>query len=68
MSLALLATLPSFVGPLGFLLSALLVVVLVLVVGRLLFGLAWNVVLIVLVALGVLWLLGAAGSSPPPFR
>lgn len=59
------ATLPPlFVGPIGFLLSSLLLIVLILVVARLVFGLAWKLVKIAAIVLLVLWLLGAIGSGP----
>ena len=56
---------PAFVGPLAFLLGTLLVIVLLLLIGRLVFGFAWNVIVIVAVALIVLWLVGAVRSGPP---
>ena len=59
------ATLPPlFVGPTGFLLSSLLLIVLILVVARLVFGLAWKLVKIAAVVLLVFWLLGVIGSGP----
>ena len=65
MSFAIAAAVALFVGPLGFLLSALLVIVLILVVGRLLFGLAWNLLVIGAVVVAAIWLLGATSSGPP---
>lgn len=56
---------PLFVGPLAFLLGAVLVILVVLTVARVVFGLAWRLVVIGAVVLGVLWLLGAVGSGPP---
>lgn len=57
---------PLFVGPIGFLLSALLAIVLVLLIARIVVGLAWKLVAVGAVVLGALWLVGAAGSGPPP--
>lgn len=59
------ALVPLFVGPLAFLLAALLVILVVLTVARVVFGLAWRLVVIGAVVLGVLWLLGVVGSGPP---
>lgn len=67
MSPGLTAGLPLLVGPLVFLVGALLLVTLVLAVARLVFGLAWRLVVIGAVVLGVLWLLGAVRSGPPAF-
>lgn len=55
---------PLFVGQVGFLLSSLLLLVLILVVARLVFGLAWKLIKVAAVVLLVLWLLGAIGSGP----
>ncbi|MFT4946384.1 MAG: putative RND superfamily exporter protein [Natronomonas sp.] len=56
---------PLFIGPLGFLISALVVIVLVLVLLRVVFALAWRLIVIAAVVLGVLWLLGALGINTP---
>lgn len=56
---------PLFVGPVGFLLGTLLVILLVLLVARVVFGLAWKLVVIGAVALVVLWLLGGLGTGSP---
>ena len=61
MTLDLLGATPLFVGPTGFLLVALLFILLVLVVARVVIGLAWKLVVIGAVVLGVLWLLGFVG-------
>lgn len=55
---------PPFLGPIGFLLSTLVVIVLVVLIARLVLGLAWKLVVIGAVVLGALWLLGAI-SGPP---
>ena len=65
MSVAIATAVALFVGPLGFLLSALLVIALILVVGRLLFGLAWNLLVIGAVVVAAIWLLGVTSSGPP---
>lgn len=56
---------PSFVGPIAFLLWALLGIVLILLVARIVFGLAWRLVVVGAGVLGVIWLLNAVGSGPP---
>lgn len=56
---------PLFLGPLWFILSTLLVIVVVLVVLRLLIGLAWRLVVIVAIILAVLWLFGTVSTGPP---
>ncbi|MXR52349.1 hypothetical protein GRX03_12135 [Halovenus sp. WSH3] len=58
-----------FVGPLGLLLSALVTILLILVVLRIVFALAWRLVVVVAVVLAILWLLGAVGigTPGPPF-
>lgn len=56
---------PLFVGPSAFLLVTLLVIVLILAIARLVFGLAWKLVVIGAVVLGLLWLLGVIGSGAP---
>ena len=59
-----LATLsPLFVGPSAFLIGALLVIVLVLVIARVVIGLAWKLVVIGATVLGVLWIVGAIGTG-----
>lgn len=59
---------PLFVGPGGFLLGTLLFIVVILVIARLVFALAWRVVVIGAIILGLLWLLGAVGFGPPGLR
>lgn len=56
---------PLFVGPSAFLLVTLLALVLLLLVVRVIFGLALKLVVVGAVVLGLLWLLGAVGSVPP---
>jgi predicted RND superfamily exporter protein len=56
---------PLFVGPLAFLVVGLLAIVLVLSIARLIFSLAWDILVIAAIVLGVLWLLGAVGGGPP---
>lgn len=59
-----------FIGPLGFLISALIVILLVLAILRIVFAVAWRLVVVAAVVLAILWLLGAVGIStpgPPPF-
>lgn len=50
---------PLFVGPGGFLIFTLLVIILILVIARLVFALAWKVIFVGAIVLGLLWLLGA---------
>ena len=59
MMLEFAAFTPLFVGPLGFLLVTLLVIIGILIVARLVFAVAWKVILVGAVVLGLLWLLGA---------
>lgn len=54
-----------FLGPLGFLLSALVAILLVLAILRIVFALAWRLVVVAAVVLAILWLLGAVGISTP---
>jgi membrane-associated phospholipid phosphatase len=56
---------PLFVGPSVFLVGTLLAIVVVLVIARVVIGLAWKLVVIGAIVLGVLWLLGAIGVGPP---
>lgn len=56
---------PLFVGPTAFLLGTLLLIVVALVVARIIFAIAWRIIVILAVVLGVLWLLGAIGAGPP---
>lgn len=67
------AATPLFVGPSAFLIGLLLVIFLVLVIARIVIGLAWKLILIGAIVLGVLWLAGAVGSggfsgTPPGLR
>lgn len=63
-----LATLaPLFVGPSAALIGTLLAIVVVLVIARVLIGLAWKFVVIGAIILSVLWLLGAVSVGPPGF-
>lgn len=61
----LAALAPLFVGPSVFLIGTLLAIVLVIVIARVLIGLAWKLVVIGAIILGVLWLLGAVSVGPP---
>lgn len=54
---------PLFVGPSGFLIGLLLLIVLVFVIARVLLGFAWKLVVIAAVVLGVLWLVGVIGAG-----
>lgn len=56
---------PLFLGPSVFLVGALLLIVLVLVIARVVIGLAWKLVVIGAVILGVLWLLGVISLGLP---
>lgn len=58
---------PLFVGPLWGLLVALLIIVLFLAVIRLVLGVAWRLVVVAALILGILWLVGVFRSGPPPF-
>lgn len=60
-----IAAVPLFVGPLAFLVVGLLAIVVVLSIARLIFSLAWDILVIAAIVLGVLWLLGAVGGGPP---
>ncbi|MFB6187229.1 MAG: hypothetical protein ABEI86_10230 [Halobacteriaceae archaeon] len=59
------SSIPLFLGPLTappVLIGVLIVILLILVVGRVLIGIAWKLVLIALAVVVGLWLLGAIGS------
>jgi hypothetical protein len=56
---------PLFIGPLVFLLGGLVVILVVLSIARLVFSLAWDLLVVAAVVLGVLWLLGYLGAGPP---
>lgn len=56
---------PLFIGPLVFALVGLLAILLLISVVRLVFSLAWDILVIAAIVLGVLWLLGAIGAGPP---
>lgn len=58
---------PLFVGPVGFLLMTLLVIGLILLVARVIFGVAVKLIMIGAVILGVLWLMDTVGAGPPAF-
>lgn len=55
---------PLFLGPIGFLVSTLIVIVIVLLIARVVLDLAWKLVVIAAVVLGALWLLGAVAGPP----
>lgn len=55
---------PLFVGPSVFLVGTLLVIVAVLLVARVVIGIAWKLVVIGGIILGALWLLGAISVGP----
>lgn len=61
MTLSLGPTVPLILGPTTFLIAALVVILLVLFAARIVFHLAWKLVLIGAVVLAGLWLLGALG-------
>ena len=54
---------PLFLGPSSFLIGVLLLIVLVLVIARVVIGLAWKLVVIGAIVLLVLWLVGAIGTG-----
>jgi len=56
---------PAFLGPIAFLLSTVVIVLLLVLLARLVLGLAWKLVVIGVVVLAVLWLLGAITRGPP---
>lgn len=56
---------PLFVGPVEFLLMTLLVIGLILLVARVIFGFAVKFIMIGAVILGVLWLVGTVGAGLP---
>lgn len=57
------AVTPLFLGPSAFLIGVLLLIVLVLVIARVVIGLAWKLVVIGAIILVVLWLIGAIGTG-----
>ncbi|MEF8881732.1 MAG: hypothetical protein V5A34_04305 [Halapricum sp.] len=57
------AVTPLFVGPSAFLIGVLLLIVLVVVIARIVIGLAWKLVVIGAIILLVLWLAGAIGTG-----
>lgn len=64
---------PLFVGPSAFLVGVLLLIVVVLVIARIVIGLAWKLVVVAAIILGVLWLVGTTGIGglgigPPGLR
>ncbi len=65
MTPGLTALSPLFVGPSAFLIGTLLAIAVVLVIARIMIGLAWKLVVIGAVVLGVLWLLGLIGVGSP---
>lgn len=56
---------PLFVGPVVFLVGAILAIALILVLARVVVGIAWRVAVVGAIVLGVLWLLGYVGSGSP---
>lgn len=54
-----------FLGPITVLVGSIVAIVLILVSARLVLGLAWKLVAIAAVVLGVLWLLELIGSGTP---
>jgi len=67
------AATPLFVGPSAFFIGLLLLLFLGLVLVRVVIGLAWRLLLVVAVVLGVFWLAGALGTggfggAPPGLR
>ena len=65
MSSHLLTLAPSIVGPGAMLVFSLLVIISILVIARLVFALAWRVLLLAGIALGLFWLIGAVTVGPP---
>ena len=63
MSPEVTALTPLFLGPSAFLIGVLLLIVLVLVIARVVIGLAWKLVVIGAIVLLVLWLVGAIGTG-----
>lgn len=56
---------PLFVGPGAFLVGTLLLIALVFVVARVVLGVAWKLVVIGALVVGVLWIAGAVGVGQP---
>lgn len=56
---------PLFVGPTAFLVASVVAILLILVLARIVVGLAWKLVVIGAIVFGVLWLLGLIGSGIP---
>lgn len=59
------AVAPLLVGPMGFLLGALLLILLILLIARVVFSLAWKLIVIAAIVLGVIWLVTVVASGPP---
>ena len=57
------AVTPLFIGPSAFLVGLLLLIVLMLVIARVVIGLAWKLVVIGAIILVVLWLAGVIGTG-----
>lgn len=58
---------PLLLGPALSIVGMLLLIVLILALARIVFGLAWKLIVIAALVLGVLWLIGALSSGPPAF-
>lgn len=56
---------PLFVGPVAVLLASVLAIGLILILARLVVGLAWKLVVVSAVVLALLWLLGMIGPDIP---
>lgn len=65
MTVVLELFIPLFVGPTAFLLGTLMLILLILAFIRLVFGLAWRLVLLMAVVLGLLWLIQGLRIGPP---
>ena len=55
---------PLFAGPIGFLVVSLVALLVLLVVVRVLFSIAWRVIAIGALLLVILWLVGAVSLGP----
>ncbi len=53
-----------FIGPLWFLAVTFVAILVLLVLARLVFALAWRVILVGAIVLGLLWLIGTPGRAP----
>lgn len=56
---------PMFLGPLGFVLGGLILILLLFLIARVVFALAWRLILIGAIVIGVLWLIGSVTLGSP---